>query len=67
MEQKKVERLLTPKEAARRLNVSVSFLAKARMKGTGPVFSQFGAAIRYTEAALDAYRAANERTSTSEY
>ncbi len=65
--EKETERLLTPKEAARRLNVSVSFLAKARMRGTGPKFSRFGRAIRYPEAALDAYREANERTSTSEY
>lgn len=61
------KRRLTPKEAARRLNCSVSYLAKKRMTGTGPKFIRHGRAIRYTEQALDDYEAANERSSTSEY
>jgi hypothetical protein len=60
-------RLRTPKEAARRLTCSTSYLAKKRMTGTGPKFIRLGRAIRYTDEALDEYEAANEKTSTSEY
>jgi hypothetical protein len=59
--------LRTPKEAARRLNCSVSYLAKKRMAGTGPRYIRLGRAIRYTDAALVEYEVANEKTSTSEY
>ena len=41
--------LLTPKEAAHRLKLSVSWLAKARMRGDGPPYIQVGRAIRYAE------------------
>jgi len=44
--------LLTPKEAATRLKVSVSWLAKARMRGDGPPYIQIGRSIRYTETGL---------------
>jgi hypothetical protein len=69
MEQIKIQtpQLRTPKEAAQRLNVSVSYLAKARMKGTGPKFVRLGRAIRYTDAALDEHETAQTRTSTSQY
>jgi hypothetical protein len=45
--------LLTPKEAARLLKVSVSWLAKARMRGDGPAYIPVGRSIRYSEAALE--------------
>ena len=45
--------LLTSKEAADELKVSESFLAKARMRGTGPAFIQIGRAVRYSRAALE--------------
>ncbi|PVE21710.1 hypothetical protein DC522_24985 [Microvirga sp. KLBC 81] len=67
MEKTKSPRLMTTKEAAQRLKVSASFLAKARMKGTGPRYLRLGRAIRYAEEALDEYEAANTRASTSEY
>lgn len=67
MDKPKNRRLATPHEAAARLKVSVSFLAKARMKGTGPRFLRLGRAIRYAEEALDEYEAANTRKSASEY
>jgi hypothetical protein len=67
MDKLKNRRLATAEEAAERLKLSVSFLAKARMKGTGPRFLRLGRAIRYAEDALDEYEAANTRTSTSEY
>jgi Helix-turn-helix domain len=44
--------ILTPKEAAAWLRVSQSFLAKARMRNTGPPFIAIGRAIRYCEADL---------------
>ena len=58
--------LLTPKEAAQELKVSESFLAKARMRGTGPAFVQLGRAIRYSRSALAAYKALQTRISTSQ-
>ena len=49
--------LLTPKETAKELKVSESFLAKARMRGTGPAFIQIGRAVRYSRSSLEAYKA----------
>ena len=46
------EELLTPKEAARFLKMSTSFLAKKRMHGGGPTYSKSGRSVRYTKAAL---------------
>jgi Helix-turn-helix domain len=42
-------KLLTPKEAAELLKVSVSWLAKARIRGDGPPFIKIGRSIRYSE------------------
>jgi hypothetical protein len=47
-----VIKLLTPKEAAELLKVSLSWLAKARMRGDGPPFIKIGRSIRYSELAL---------------
>src|SRR5262249_4326487 len=58
--------LLTPKEAAHRLKLSVSWLAKARMRGDGPAYIQVGRAVRYTETALLQWMKSNTRTSTSQ-
>ena len=58
--------LLTPKEAAHRLKLSVSWLAKARMRGDGPAYIQLGRAVRYTETALLQWMKSNTRTSTSQ-
>jgi hypothetical protein len=44
--------LLTPQEAAKLLKVSLSWLAKARMRGDGPPYTNIGRSIRYTETAL---------------
>jgi hypothetical protein len=43
------ERLLTPKDAASFLRVSLSWLAKARMRGDGPPFVKLGRSVRYRE------------------
>jgi predicted DNA-binding transcriptional regulator AlpA len=59
-------RLLKPKEAALLLNVSTSFLAKARMRGDGPPFIKVGRAVRYSEAALTQWMKSRNRLSTSE-
>jgi excisionase family DNA binding protein len=58
--------LLTPKEAAKLLKVSLSWLAKARMRGDGPPFIKVGRAIRYSEAALVQWMKSQQRMSTSE-
>ena len=44
--------LLTAKEAGTRLKVSLSWLAKARMRGDGPPYIRIGRSIRYAESAL---------------
>ena len=58
--------LLTPKEAARFLRVSKSWLAKARMRGDGPTYVPIGRAIRYQQSDLIAYVRSRRRLSTSE-
>ena len=58
--------LLTPKEAAVLLKVSVSWLAKTRMRGDGPPYIKVGRSIRYSEAALIQWMKSRQRLSTSE-
>jgi excisionase family DNA binding protein len=58
--------LLTPNEAAKLLKVSVSWLAKARMRGDGPPYIRIGRSIRYSEAALLQWMKSRQRLSTSE-
>jgi predicted DNA-binding transcriptional regulator AlpA len=58
--------LLIPKQAARLLNVSLSWMAKARMRGDGPPYIRIGRSIRYTEAALIQWMKGRQRRSTSE-
>ena len=58
--------LLTPDEAAARLRVSRSFLAKKRVSGGGPKFVRIGRRVRYSPPDLDAFVCANRRASTSE-
>jgi predicted DNA-binding transcriptional regulator AlpA len=53
--------LLTPKEAAKVFKVSLSWLAKARMRGDGPPYVKFGKSIRYGEAALLAWLKSHQR------
>jgi hypothetical protein len=56
--------LLVPKEAAGRLKVSISWLAKARMRGDGPPFIRVGRSVRYSEAALAQWLKSQQRLST---
>ena len=58
--------LLTPAEAARILKVSLSWLAKARMRGDGPPYIPVGRSIRYSETALLQWMKSRQRLSTSE-
>ena len=57
--------LLTPKQAARYLNLSVSWLAKRRLAGDGPPYIKLGGAIRYAEASLQQWMKGQQRISTS--
>ena len=58
--------LLEPNEAAAFLKVSLSWLAKARMRGDGPPYMRIGRSIRYSEAALIQWMKGRQRMSTSE-
>jgi excisionase family DNA binding protein len=58
--------LLSPKEAAKLLKVSTSWLAKARMTGEGPPYIRIGRSIRYSEAAVLQWLKSRQRLSTSE-
>jgi hypothetical protein len=58
--------LLTVKEAAAHLKVSLSWLAKARMRGDGPPYVCVGRSIRYSELGLNNWTKARQRLSTSE-
>ena len=59
--------MLTPKEAAQRLRLSTSWLAKARMRGDGPPYILIGRAVRYSESALLQRLKSCQRSSTSEH
>ena len=58
--------LLTAKEAAHFLRVSLSWLAKARMRGDGPAYLKVGRSVRYPQAALMQWMKSRQRLSTSE-
>jgi hypothetical protein len=58
--------LLTAAETAERFKVSLSWLAKARMRGDGPPFIKIGRAIRYSETTLLQWMKAHQHLSTSE-
>ncbi len=61
-----IANLMTPKEASAVLKVSLSWLAKARMRGDGPPYIRVGRSIRYGEAALIQWMRSRQRSSTSE-
>jgi hypothetical protein len=52
--------------AADLLNVSISFLNKKRLDGTGPPFVKFGKTVRYELDALFGWAASRTRKSTSD-
>jgi predicted DNA-binding transcriptional regulator AlpA len=57
--------ILTPKQAAALLNLSASWLAKARLKGDGPAYIKMGGAVRYNSNVLQEWMKAKQRLSTS--
>lgn len=59
--------LLCEKEVAPILRVSVSWLQKARVRGTGPHFVKIGRKVLYPLCAVQAFRTANLFESTSEF
>jgi len=61
-----IDPLLYPKEVAKLLNVSTSWLSKSRLTGTGPRFVKIGWAVRYPESTVREFIRARMRTSTSE-
>jgi hypothetical protein len=65
-ESKSGERLFTAHETAGFLRVSLSWLAKARMRGDGPPFVKIGRTIRYSEAHLQQWIKSQVHLSTSE-
>jgi excisionase family DNA binding protein len=58
--------LLTASEAAQYLRVSLSWLAKARIRGDGPAYVKVGRSVRYLESALIEWMKSRRRLSTSE-
>jgi predicted DNA-binding transcriptional regulator AlpA len=65
-ESARVGRLLTARDAANLLRLSSSWLAKARMAGSGPPYIKLGRSIRYSETALLLWMRAHQRLSTSQ-
>jgi predicted DNA-binding transcriptional regulator AlpA len=58
--------LLTPKETAAFLKASLSWLAKARMKGEGPPYIKFGRSVRYSAIAVQGWLKSRRRFSTND-
>jgi hypothetical protein len=58
--------LLTPKEESQLLRVSLSWLAKARMRGDGPPYIKVGRSIRYTGPGNLQWMRSRQRFSTSD-
>jgi hypothetical protein len=61
-----VPEFVDAKGAAKILNISASFLNKARMTGDGPPYVKFGFHVRYNVAVLLAWVASRSRSSTSD-
>ena len=60
------EKLYPPKIAAQILDMSVSWLAKARLRGDGPRYVKIGRSVKYQGADLIEYLKSKKRHSTSE-
>jgi predicted DNA-binding transcriptional regulator AlpA len=65
MEALETDCLLHPAEVARILQVSISWLAKTRLSGTGPTYVKIGRSVRYPAASVRDFIKARTRTSTS--
>jgi predicted DNA-binding transcriptional regulator AlpA len=60
------DELLAPPLAAKVLRVSLSWLAKARLRGDGPRYIKIGRSVRYPRSYLREYLRARTRSSTAE-
>jgi hypothetical protein len=60
------DKLYPPKTTAEILNMSKSWLAKARLRGDGPRYVKFGRSVKYQGLDLIEYRKSKKRHSTSE-
>jgi len=58
--------LLHPRDTAKKLSVSDSWLAKSRLRGDGPRYVKIGRAVRYPLSAVLEYIKSRMRGSTSE-
>ncbi len=61
-----IDPLLHPVQVAKLLGVSLSWLAKSRLHGTGPRFVKIGRAVRYVQSAVRDFILSRQRSSTSE-
>jgi predicted DNA-binding transcriptional regulator AlpA len=61
-----IDPLLHAAQVAKLLGVSISWLAKARLYGTGPRFIKIGRAVRYATSAVREFILSRQRNSTSE-
>jgi predicted DNA-binding transcriptional regulator AlpA len=61
-----MQTLLTQRDAAALLALSVRTLERLRVRGVGPRFVKAGKAVRYQQEALERWVAAQSRGSTSE-
>ena len=61
-----IDPLLHSAQVAKLLGVSLSWLAKSRLNGTGPRFIKIGRAVRYAMSAVREYILSRQRNSTSE-
>ena len=59
--------ILNAAQAAERLSLSVSTLAKMRLSGAGPAYAKLGRRVVYRIEDLDAWVAQNRYHSTAEY
>jgi hypothetical protein len=60
------DKLYPPKAAAIILDMSTSWLAKARLRGDGPRYVKLGRSVKYQGLDLIEYRKSKKRHSTSE-
>jgi hypothetical protein len=61
-----LEQSLTPQETAAALRVSLSWLAKSRVRGDGPPYVKVGRMIRYRPSRVASWLKTRQRSSTSE-
>ncbi len=61
-----IDPLLHPVQVAKLLGLSLSWLAKSRLNGTGPRFVKIGRAVRYAQSAVRDFILSRQRNSTSE-